>query len=117
VKLKNRLIAFWNYDTYPYCLSGEVLNIKENGLVETIEYGKGYFFNPIKITSYERGLIIKNDLDLLNNEYELKLKDLKEMHKDMTGNILNFDDGFICKIKGLNKYLKSIKKPIGGKLK
>lgn len=43
------LYAFWKYDLYPFVLGGHVVKMREDGSVETKEYGHGSYFKPILI--------------------------------------------------------------------
>jgi hypothetical protein len=47
---EEKFIAFWEYDLFPHFLYGTVSKFHEDtGQVETVEYGAGSRFTPIKV--------------------------------------------------------------------
>lgn len=66
--------AFWNYDTCPYLLGGEITQMRDNGRVETKQYGKGHFFMPVKILPAEQGKKLLAELDRLRADYYVAQK-------------------------------------------
>jgi|SRR6185503_17424500 len=92
---KTRQYAFWKYDLFPFVLGGEVsrhcvLNGKE--MVETINFGKGNWFVPIKVLDLEVGLKVQAKLDDLTNRRKEFLKVAEKMF-DLELNAINA--GFI----------------------
>ena len=69
---KEKLMAFWSHDIFPYTLCGEVIHIGPEGQVKVKGYGTMRFI-PIKIVPYEEGL-----------EYKKKLEELKLEHREET---------------------------------
>jgi len=63
------LFAFWRSDTLPFVCGGHVTRMKENGSVETKEYGKGYFWKPIKLLPAERGVELMRRFEALGKEH------------------------------------------------
>jgi hypothetical protein len=61
--------AFWNYDQYPFFLGGTVTHMREDGLIQTKEYGPGHWFRPVLIVPEETGKIMKNTLRHLEEDY------------------------------------------------
>jgi len=62
--------AFWKYDRFPGVLGGEVTNMRADGSVETVEYGKGFWFHPFKILPLTEGRQLANKLlSLLEEKY------------------------------------------------
>ncbi len=88
------LIAFWEYDKYPYCLGGNVTKITDNGDVEIEQYGKGRYFCPIKILPENKGIEVLKILSSLKDEYDEEKEQLK--------------DKFISKLKVSVPFLKDI---------
>lgn len=72
----NKLMAFWYYDKYPFCLCGEVKKVHPDGYVQTKEYYH-MSFKPIAIIDYKEGVKIKEKLDNLKKDYEEKSQQLK----------------------------------------
>lgn len=85
-----RLYAFWKYDTFPYCLSGEVEKILPNGNVIAKNF-TGMAFKPTCIVPLEQGLKMKEKLKEIKEEYDDKSrvlldtskKKVKELFKDL----------------------------------
>jgi hypothetical protein len=67
--LTQRLYAFWKYDQFPFVLGGEVTAMQSDGSVETVGYGKGYWFTPFKIVPLADGRKIAKELERLRAEY------------------------------------------------
>lgn len=65
--MKN-LYALWKSDHYPYILGGKITRMKDNGNVEAENFGKGYWFNPIKIVPEKLGKQILSDVKNLETE-------------------------------------------------
>ncbi len=75
------MIAFWSYDIFPYCLSGEVTGMSTDNKVFVKGY-EGYRIKPIIILPDDEGLKIKNYLDTLRREYQMAQSELlKEFSK------------------------------------
>jgi len=69
--MEQKLFAFWRYDLYPFILCGEVTRVTDTGAVETVEYGKGFLFQPILIVPYDVGTKMRERLrDLAADERE-----------------------------------------------
>ena len=81
---KDKAYAFWGYDTFPYCLGGEVQEIKDDGYVLVKGY-QSYKFKPKFFTTLAHGRELKERLD-----------ELKEQHREMR-NILN--EAFDARLK------------------
>jgi hypothetical protein len=83
-----KLIAFWPYDRYPYVLSGTVLKVNEYGNVETEEYGKGYFFQPLLILPARAGKALQAELKQLEKEYHNEIAKVSGKYMAMRDFIL-----------------------------
>lgn len=68
--MEQKVIAFWEYDQFPNILCGEVVKFRRNGSVETIQYGKGYYFKPVILLPYDDGMILKEKLDCIEKEFD-----------------------------------------------
>ena len=53
--IDRELFAFWQYDTYPYLLGGTITQMDDQGRIETVEYGHGNWFRPVKILPVKAG--------------------------------------------------------------
>ena len=71
-------MAFWRYDCFPFVLCGKIVMMKNDGRVETEEFGRGSWFKPFKIVPYDEGLMIKNKLAALEKRYNSELKKFKD---------------------------------------
>lgn len=68
--ITQRLYAFWKYDLFPFVLGGEITSMTSDGKVETVGYGKGYYFNPFKIVPLTEGKRIAKELEILRAEHQ-----------------------------------------------
>lgn len=66
--------AFWKYDLFPFLLGGEVTKMREDGKVETKEYGRNTYFVPVKILPLKDGKAINERLRELEREYKRSLE-------------------------------------------
>lgn len=73
------LMAFWEYDVYPFLKCGTIAELKQSGLVVTHEYGKGMSFRPVMILPEEAGQCLKTQLDELECEYRGSIKELNNL--------------------------------------
>ncbi len=82
-----KLYAFWENDTPPYLIGGEVEKILEDGWITSKNF-VGYKFKPVKIVSFDVGLELKEKLNKAYNEYETARKkaldDLKQVVKEIS---------------------------------
>lgn len=92
-----KVIAFWGYDLYPYCLSGEVVEaskeLGEDLLPEWIK-ARGYdgmWFKPIALIPADLGgKQIAEALDILRKELENKKNQLHREYVEKAKAIANF---------------------------
>lgn len=86
---KNKQMAFWRHDQYPYLLCGTVTKTLSNDYVETKEYGAGTTIKPCLILPFEKGCELRNELQELqigrnvaiiavNLDWNNKLNDIKK---------------------------------------
>lgn len=75
--MNQELYAFWEYDLYPYTLSGTVEQITSAGLVKTKEFGNS-LFRPIAILPLETGLQIAKKMKELDSSYRKAKSDIEE---------------------------------------
>ncbi len=68
------MTAFWKYDRFPYCLWGTVTKIHDHdsNLIETKEFGKGYYFKPFLILSDDLAKPIIESLKKLKNDKQIE---------------------------------------------
>lgn len=72
------LFAFWRYDLFPYVLGGTVDQMSAKGNVNTIEYGYGYNFTPIKVMPVKAGKTLLAKLMELREEHCAATKKLND---------------------------------------
>ena len=63
----HKLFAFWRYSSYPYVLGGTITKMRDDGFVETVEYGPGRGFNPVKILPLAQGKALMAKIEALRN--------------------------------------------------
>lgn len=85
------LFAFWKYDIFPYVLGGEVIKF-EGERVEVKGY-EGCTFQPIKIMDIYTGKRIYEELNILKEEYDTKLKIFNNKFKSKAESILENNKG------------------------
>ena len=61
------LYAFWEHDSPPF-LGGTITKMNIEGMVETKEYGRGSYFQPILIVPAETGRAIHAQLEDLESD-------------------------------------------------
>ena len=83
-KPNKTLYAFWSYNLYPYFLSGEVTDMRDNGAVETKEYGPGNWFGPVLLLPLNAGLELREKLKTLENDYR---EAERKLRKDFDGQL------------------------------
>lgn len=66
------LMAFWRYDTFPYCLCGTVTELREDGLVMTSNYGS-YHFKPFLLLPLASGQELEDKLEALRSDHDRAL--------------------------------------------
>jgi predicted DNA-binding antitoxin AbrB/MazE fold protein len=67
--MNNEFYAFWKHDIFPGFLGGTVTNMRSDGMIETVGYGKGSWFKPCKIVPVEEGRKIAAELATLKQEH------------------------------------------------
>ena len=65
---EQRLIVFWNYDQFPYCLWDEVRSFEVGGRVKLVNYG-GMTVKPIAVFEYDEGVHIGNRLEDIRKSF------------------------------------------------
>lgn len=81
--MKTKLYAFWKYDLFPYVLGGEVANILPDGLIETVGFGKGYYFKPILYVPYTQGKEIAASLEQIRNQRDEEINKLNKKYNEI----------------------------------
>ncbi len=85
-------MAFWYYDEYPYILCGQIISRRNDGCVETKEYGNGFWFNPKFIMEYNDGLKLKEKLHELRIKRRRELLDIKNKYQTQLESLLKEND-------------------------
>lgn len=70
-----RLFAFWRYDLFPHVVGGEVTQMRDDGRVETREYGQGSWFRPFLLLPLQAGKAKLAELKALSAEREEALRE------------------------------------------
>ena len=65
---EQRVIVFWNYDQFPYCLWDEVRSFEVGGRVKLVNYG-GMTVKPIAVFEYDEGVHIGNRLEDIRKSF------------------------------------------------
>lgn len=71
--MNKKLYAFWRHDQFPFVLGGEITNMRSDGAVETVGFGKGAWFSPVKIIPLEEGRILAMRLKQLQAQRDAEL--------------------------------------------
>ena len=90
--MNQRLMAFWKYDLFPYCLYGEVTHFNDNGTVVVSSYGKGTF-RPFLILPYESGQQLAFNINKIANERESKIHAIKQDYEIILKTVLEVANG------------------------
>lgn len=90
--MKQKLYAFWKYDLFPFVLGGEITRMDNDGYVETVGYGPGFLFKPIKILPLEEGKRIAMLLTELKQEKMDAQAALDKMFLDKLGQIITIPE-------------------------
>lgn len=72
----NNLFAFWKYDMFPYLLGGTITKMRDDGYIQTVEYGPGNYFKAIKILPLKAGKQLQDKLCKISRDREVELKNL-----------------------------------------
>jgi len=72
------LFALWRYDLFPYVLGGTVDLMSAKGNVNTVEYGYGMNFTPIKLMPVKAGKALLAKLMELREEHRAATKKLND---------------------------------------
>ncbi len=78
-----KLYAFWRYTGFPGFLGGPVTDIRNDGKVETSNYGPGFLFKPVLIVPHDKGVALHTKLNDLQKRYETATEKLREEFKKM----------------------------------
>jgi hypothetical protein len=89
--MNKTLFAFWKYDQFPFVLGGTVEDINEEGLVQTKEYGKGFWFNPVKMLPLKEGKELLAKLNNLDYERRKAMKVMDKQFDKKVKDLINFN--------------------------
>ena len=73
------LYAFWPYSPWPTYLGGTITKMREDGFVETKEYGRGSWVKPTIIVPVKLGLEMRAKIDLLKHERRAKVAEIEKV--------------------------------------
>ncbi len=88
--MKQTLYAFWKHDQFPYTLGGTVVKMDEEGRVETVEFGKGYWFKPCKLLPLEQGKELNARLKKLEGEYREAVRAVGKTYNEKAARIADW---------------------------
>jgi hypothetical protein len=81
------LYALWAYSqTY---IGGTITRMREDGHVETMEYGKNQWFKPFVIVPIKRGIEMRNKLELLARERQAKIEEIDKITRAAMDAVVN----------------------------
>jgi hypothetical protein len=86
--MNKKLYAFWKYDRFPFCLGGEVTDMRADGSVETVGYGPGFYFKPFLLLPLKEGKEKARELENLKNVYNESKKQLTKVFTDKAEKII-----------------------------
>jgi len=93
-----KLYAFWKLGCFPYVLGGEIVRWRDDGCVETKEYGPGLWWKPIKILPVEAGKKLRAELEALKERED---EELKAIYNRMDAELAKlFPEAVCCKPEG-----------------
>lgn len=75
--MEDKLYAFWRHDQFPFILGGPVTKMRENGSVETKNFGPGYYFKPFKVVPLKAGLMLQQHLDSMEHKFRAAEKEFR----------------------------------------
>lgn len=67
--MNQKLYAFWPNSDFPFICGGPITEMKDTGLVETSNFGKGFLFPPCKILPLKAGEKLHQELTHLEIDY------------------------------------------------
>ncbi len=75
------LYGFWMYDSAPFILGGNIISITEDNRI-TVKGYTGYTFQPLVITTKEKGEEIQKRIDAAEKTYREKINNASvELHQ------------------------------------
>lgn len=69
--------AFWRYSSFPYLLGGRITEMREDGAVETEQFGTGSYYHPVKILPPKAGEEFLRELKKLERQHDTALRNMK----------------------------------------
>lgn len=63
------MFAFWRYSGFPFALGGTIIEMNEEGRVQTKEYGVGNWFMPFKIVPLATGKALLAKLEKIRSDH------------------------------------------------
>jgi hypothetical protein len=77
--MNQKLIGFFKSDRFPYAVAYNILSIDKNG---DFEVPQGFYLKSsslLKLLPYEQGNILKEKLNLIEEEYKKSTKKVEEL--------------------------------------
>ncbi len=84
-------MAFWRHSAFPRVLCGTITRMRDNGSVETEEFGKGSYFKPIKILPLAAGLAIKTALRELETGHRQRIDEIEREFSERVRKLIKED--------------------------
>ncbi len=76
-------MAFWPYSSAfsnKHFCCGVVVDIREDGSVETTGFGKGFYFKPVAFFPVATGMKLKRTLEEMEAKHDAESKALRKKH-------------------------------------
>lgn len=86
-EMTEKIWAFWEYDRYPYLLSGPVKRITDEGYATVDNYG-GATFRHNFVLNAKQGKSLQFELDVLEAKFSKEKEELTKIYKEKLDNVL-----------------------------
>lgn len=84
--MTKKLFAFWRYDTFPFYLGGEMIDMNDKGQVYIPKYQA--WFTPVLILPYEEGVKRNIEIDKICKQHNKDIKEIMEKNTDAVEKIM-----------------------------
>lgn len=85
-----KLFALWKYHTGSHMtlLGGIVDNMRDDGYVSTIEFGRGNYFKPVRVLSIEKGREILKEFQKIDAESSEAKHKIEQEYQNKLNNLV-----------------------------
>lgn len=81
------LMAFWEYDHFPYCLGGGIKQFTNTGNVTVVGYD-GMVFKPFMIVPYAAGLELQEKIKAVEQTRSADIRAVETKHNKALASLL-----------------------------